>query len=178
MGMKYHVNQMETVNATIAELWQQVYRGADIETVLIRSDVSDDGAEKLNLRTNSTYTVMMRVNGEELEMRGRCSAGQKMLTCIVIRLAIASAFGCSCGIMTLDEPTTNLDAENSEALALAIARLIESRRDNRNFQMILITHDESFVNLLTRVNPCERIYRVNKGRDGRSKIDAEKFVGL
>ena len=30
-----------------------------------------------------------------------------------------------------------------QALALAIARLIESRRDNRNFQMILITHDES-----------------------------------
>ena len=109
-----------------------MYRGADIETVLIRSDVSDDGAEKLNLRTNSTsrccrtngwtatidvvckelekiqpmvkagrfeksreslklhissllegektlerYTVMMRVNGEELEMRGRCSAGNR-----------------------------------------------------------------------------------------------------
>lgn len=51
--------------------------------------------------------------GAELEMRGRCSAGQKVLACLVIRLALAETFCLSCGILALDEPTTNLDAANS-----------------------------------------------------------------
>lgn len=46
----------------------------------------------------------------ELEMRGRCSAGQKVLACLIIRLALAETFCLNCGILALDEPTTNLDA--------------------------------------------------------------------
>lgn len=45
----------------------------------------------------------------ELDMRGRCSAGQKVLASIIIRLALAESFGTNCGILALDEPTTNLD---------------------------------------------------------------------
>lgn len=54
--------------------------------------------------------------GAELDMRGRCSAGQKVLACLVIRLALAETFCLNCGILALDEPTTNLDADNSGAL--------------------------------------------------------------
>jgi DNA repair protein RAD50 len=46
----------------------------------------------------------------ELDMRGRCSAGQKVLACLIIRLALAETFCLNCGILALDEPTTNLDA--------------------------------------------------------------------
>ena len=35
-----------------------------------------------------------------------------MLAAIVIRLALAETFGLNCGILALDEPTTNLDAAN------------------------------------------------------------------
>lgn len=45
-------------------------------------------------------------------MRGRCSAGQKVLACIIIRLALAECFCEQCGLLTLDEPTTNLDRAN------------------------------------------------------------------
>ncbi len=45
-------------------------------------------------------------------MRGRCSAGQKVLAAIVIRLALAETFSLSCGILALDEPTTNLGKDN------------------------------------------------------------------
>jgi DNA repair protein RAD50 len=48
--------------------------------------------------------------GVELDMRGRCSAGQKVLACLIIRLALAETFCLNCGILALDEPTTNLDA--------------------------------------------------------------------
>ena len=54
----------------------------------------------------------MRKGDALLDMRGRCSAGQRVLACIVIRLALAETFCLSCGILTLDEPTTNLDEYN------------------------------------------------------------------
>jgi DNA repair protein RAD50 len=53
----------------------------------------------------------------EINMRGRCSAGQKVLASIIIRLALAETFGVNCGIFTLDEPTTNLDHQNVVSLA-------------------------------------------------------------
>ena len=55
--------------------------------------------------------------GVELDMRGRCSAGQKVLASIIIRIALAEAFSSKCGIIALDEPTTNLDEANISALA-------------------------------------------------------------
>jgi DNA repair protein RAD50 len=58
----------------------------------------------------------------ELDMRGRCSAGQKILCSLIIRLALAETFCINCGILALDEPTTNLDRENVESLAESLAR--------------------------------------------------------
>ena len=75
-------------------------------------------------------------------MRGRCSAGQKVLAAIVIRLALAETFCLNCGMLALDEPTTNLDEANKAGLAHALARIIKSRSAQHNFQLICITHDE------------------------------------
>ena len=41
----------------------------------------------------------------------------QVLACLVIRLALAEAFCLNCGILALDEPTTNLDADNAASLA-------------------------------------------------------------
>jgi DNA repair protein RAD50 len=57
----------------------------------------------------SCCRVVMVKNGTEMDMRGRCSAGQKVLASLIIRLALAETFSASCGIIALDEPTTNLD---------------------------------------------------------------------
>ena len=40
-----------------------------------------------------------------------------MLACLIIRLALAETFCLNCGILALDEPTTNLDLANAKALA-------------------------------------------------------------
>ena len=42
----------------------------------------------------------------KLNMRGRCSAGQKVLASLLIRLALAETFCINCGVLALDEPTT------------------------------------------------------------------------
>lgn len=58
----------------------------------------------------------------EIDMRGRCSAGQKVLTALIIRMALAETFGLNCGILALDEPTTNLDQANIESLAVSLMK--------------------------------------------------------
>ena len=77
-------------------------------------------------------------------MRGRCSAGQKVLASFIIRLSLAETFCANCGILALDEPTTNLDSENIEGLATALQNIIEARKKQDSFQLIVITHDEDF----------------------------------
>lgn len=60
----------------------------------------------------------------EMDMRGRCSAGQKMLASIIIRLALSDSFGQNCGILALDEPTNALDVENIDALASSLVEWV------------------------------------------------------
>jgi DNA repair exonuclease SbcCD ATPase subunit len=37
----------------------------------------------------------------------------QVLACLIIRLALAETFCLNCGVLALDEPTTNLDAANT-----------------------------------------------------------------
>lgn len=66
------------------------------------------------------YRVVQVKTGTELDMRGRCSAGQKVLACLIIRIALAETFSSNCGILALDEPTTNLDHSNIVNLSYAL----------------------------------------------------------
>ena len=59
---------------------------------------------------------MVVEDGNEIEMRGRCSMGQKVLASVVIRLVLAEFFESRCSILALDEPTTNLDTEHIQML--------------------------------------------------------------
>ena len=78
-----------------------------------------------------------------------------MLASLVIRLALADKYGINCGVMALDEPTTNLDRRHKESLARALADIIETRsREASNFQLILITHDRNFVDMLQQFQVC------------------------
>ena len=70
------------------------------------------------------------------------NATAQVLACLIIRLALAETFCLNCGILALDEPTTNLDNENSASLAEALRQVMETRSAQANFQMIVITHDE------------------------------------
>ena len=66
----------------------------------------------------------------------------QVLACLIIRLALAETFCLNCGTLALDEPTTNLDADNSQSLAEALRSIMEARRAQENFQLIVITHHE------------------------------------
>jgi DNA repair protein RAD50 len=91
-----------------------------------------------------------------------------VLASIIIRLALAETFCLSCGILALDEPTTNLDSENIYGLAQALADIISSRQSQANFQLIVITHDEGFVSHLGSLT--DTYYKVEKNSRGLSTI--------
>ena len=168
--------KIEDINKIICELWQICYKGEDITNIKIVSDAGGKASKSYN------YRVVMTKNGStSLDMRGRCSAGQRVLAGIVIRLALAETFCLNCGVMTLDEPTTNLDHDNKQGLAVALAQIISSRVAQSNFQLVIITHDEDFVVMMKRelatspdIPMPERYFQVSReeGDDGKyySKI--------
>lgn len=158
--LQFHSIKMEEINQTLDYLWKKTYQGTDIDTVLIRTEA--DGKMTATGMRSYQYRVCMVKDGVEMDMRGRCSAGQKVLACILIRLALADSFGSNTGFLALDEPTTNLDRENVEALAASVVDLIEERRHQNNFQLILITHDEDFLTRLAQSAAISQYWRVSR----------------
>lgn len=69
----------------------------------------------------NNYRLCFQGHGIELDMRSRCSAGQKMIASIAIRIALAEAFSYGRACIVLDEPTTNMDLLNSEGLSDALS---------------------------------------------------------
>ncbi|CAG9465324.1 unnamed protein product [Pedinophyceae sp. YPF-701] len=167
----FHAEQMEAINRTVRELWQRTYRNSDIDFIEIRSD--SEGATARSKSYN--YRVVMHTGGTELDMRGRCSAGQKVLACLIIRLALAETFCLKCGILALDEPTTNLDRENSRSLAEALRGIIDARRGQRNFQLIVITHDEEFATWIGTREFADHLWRVEKDERACSRLTKESI---
>uniref|UniRef100_A0A8D3CH58 RAD50 homolog, double strand break repair protein n=1 Tax=Scophthalmus maximus TaxID=52904 RepID=A0A8D3CH58_SCOMX len=175
--MKFHSMKMDEINKIIRDLWRSTYRGQDIEYVEIRSDVDENSSAAVKRRVYN-YRVVMVKGDTALDMRGRCSAGQKVLASLIIRLALAETFCLNCGILALDEPTTNLDRENIESLAHALVEIIKSRSRQRNFQLLIITHDEDFVELLGRSSYIEHFYRIRKNQDQNSEITKCSITSL
>lgn len=141
---------MEEVNDTMRHLWNKTYQGTGeslaseeppTRSLMFNLKISTGlrfgpmlKVEFLNVLItiecvlSFTFMIMplmlrkvvMTKDQVEMDMRGRCSAGQKMLASIIIRLALSDSFGQNCGILALDEPTNALDTENIEALASSL----------------------------------------------------------
>lgn len=168
--LKFHADKMKEINHTIRELWTRIYKGNDIDYIMIKTDEEDTKAVGSDKKRSYNYRVVQAKNGgAEIDMRGRCSAGQKVLASLIIRMALADTFSANCGILALDEPTTNLDSNNVQALCLALGQIIEEREKSGRFMLVIITHDEHFITAMERV---ERYYKLTRDSMGRSRIDA------
>jgi DNA repair protein RAD50 len=110
-------------------------------------------------------------------MRGRCSSGQKVLASIIIRLALAETFCNNCGILCLDEPTTNLDEHHIKSLAKALREIISTRSEDSNFQLVVITHDPIFVDLIGS-DFCSSFWEVKKNERGFSSVELKPINSI
>jgi len=96
--MQYHTLKMEEINRIAREIWQHTYQGTDIDAIMIKSE--NDSSGTASEKRSYNYRVVMTKQDVEMDMRGRCSAGQKVLASIIIRLALAECFGVGCGVST------------------------------------------------------------------------------
>ena len=157
----YHYNKIEEINLNLKELWSNCYKGNDID--YIKLIINENGSK------NYSYKMMIVKNNIELDMRNRSSAGQKMIGNILLRMALSRVFCCNFNVLTLDEPTTNLDKENVESLAYTLVNITKT---NPNLQLIIITHDEDFLSIMCRES-LSFYYRLTRNVNGDSVIIKE-----
>ncbi|CAH0691791.1 unnamed protein product [Spodoptera exigua] len=170
--MEYHKKKMESINLIIKELWSKIYNGNDIDYIAIKAE----GSMSENLeRRKYEYRVVQCKNGVEIDMRGRCSAGQKVLACLIIRLALAETFSSRFGVLALDEPTTNLDQDNIKNLCMALGEIVQERMMQKNFMFIIITHDREFIESLGQIDKVTHFFEVSRNDEGKSRIKRVKF---
>ncbi|KAK5642285.1 hypothetical protein RI129_008452 [Pyrocoelia pectoralis] len=167
--LKFHQERMEQINKIIRKLWRSIYRGNDCDHIEIKTDET----KSIGLRRTYNYKVVQIKSDVEIEMRGRCSAGQKVLACLIIRMALAETFSKNCGILALDEPTTNLDRSNIQSLSTALAKIVNARQEEKNFQLLIITHDEEFIHALSRVDKVDYFWKVSRNEKGNSVVSRE-----
>ncbi|XP_063981287.1 DNA repair protein RAD50-like [Diachasmimorpha longicaudata] len=160
-----HEERLNTINSAMKKLWKLIYSGNDTKSIQIKAEATSTSGVTDKRQFN--YKLVQIKHGVEMEMRGRCSAGQRVLASIILRLALAETLSQQCGILALDEPTTNLDSINSAKLADALYKYVTYRaKYEKNFQLIVITHDENFIKNLSELTSqsfAQELYRMDNG---------------
>ncbi|KAL7712217.1 Rad50/SbcC-type AAA domain-containing protein [Entamoeba marina] len=171
--IQYHQEKMKEINETINSLWTTVYSSQDIQTIKIEAETE---SSETSTRRSYSYRVCMVKDNTTLDMRGRCSMGQKALASVIIRIALAKTFCSKCSVLALDEPTINLDEDNCASLASQLCKLLADDGKLSQFQILLITHDESFVRKLHDFN--DEYYRIERDSSNCSCIKRASFSEL
>uniref|UniRef100_A0A2S2NEI3 DNA repair protein RAD50 n=1 Tax=Schizaphis graminum TaxID=13262 RepID=A0A2S2NEI3_SCHGA len=168
---RFHKERMQSINTIIKKLWRDIYTGNDIDYIQIRTSSDDKPIQTDTLKRRTfNYRVVQIKNDVELDMRGRCSAGQKVLACLIVRMALAETFSKNCGILALDEPTTNLDESNIQSLAESLSEIITRRSAQKSFQLLIITHDANFLRKLSARDMVDTYYEVKRSNEGMSIV--------
>ena len=163
----YHQQKIFQINSIIGKLWSETYKGSDIETISICTEFEAQGK-----RSSFNYRICFKNKNCDIDMRGRCSSGQRMMASLVIRIALAQAFSGGAAVIALDEPTTNMDSFNAEGLADSISYLA---KNYEKLQLIIITHDQDFLRKIIRESPRESYFTIEKHKNlsfiSKIKID-------
>jgi hypothetical protein len=139
----YGCNQEVCEGFVIAEVyWDHV---DEFEIAFDAGDVALSSGGAISVRAiagsgigSHIFRSVVRCGNAVLDMRGKCSAGQKVIACLVISLALADSFFTDYGELALDEPTTNLDRGYEKRLARALTGIIEHRQKQAHFQLPVI----------------------------------------
>ncbi|XP_063986725.1 DNA repair protein RAD50-like [Diachasmimorpha longicaudata] len=160
-----HKKRLRTINSAMEKLWKLIYSGNDIQSIQIKAEATSTSGVTDKRQFN--YKLVQIKHGVEMEMRGRCSAGQRVLASIILRLALVETLSQQCGILALDEPTTHLDFMNSKKVADALYRYLAYKAQyEENFQLIVITHDQNFIKRLSKLTSqscAQKLYMTDNG---------------
>ena len=98
------------------------------------------GNAELTLRWGEDYAIMLEADGFERPFAS-LSGGEQMAAALSVRLALLKQLT-DIRVAFFDEPTTNMDAERRENLAMQISRITHFD------QLFVISHDETFDNFV------------------------------
>lgn len=101
------------------------------------------------IETQENLDFLVHKPGEPGQKVLQTSIGQRVLLAIAFWSASHSLYRTKLGMLVLDEPSANLDADNRKYLAEAIARLTKRVRDKR--QVIVISHAEELAGSFDQV---------------------------
>lgn len=73
--LEFHQERMASVNKIILNLWELIYKGKDTTAIQIHTECTGGMGEK---RRTYNYKVVQEKQKVTMDMRGRCSAGQKV----------------------------------------------------------------------------------------------------
>lgn len=106
------------------------------------------GGATHTLKWEEDYAISLEEDGFERPFQS-LSGGEQMAAALSVRLALLKQLS-DIRLAFFDEPTTNMDAERRENLALQISRI-------KNFdQLFVISHDETFDNYVDNVVHIEK----------------------
>lgn len=106
------------------------------------------GKAEQNLRWNEDYGISVEESGHERPFVS-LSGGEQMAASLAVRLALMKQLS-EVRIAFFDEPTTNMDAERRENLAIQISQI-------KHFdQLFVISHDDTFEGYVDNVVTVER----------------------
>ncbi len=101
------------------------------------------GNAEQTLKWGEDYAIMLEEGGYERPYQS-LSGGEQMAAALSVRLALLKQLT-DIRIAFFDEPTTNMDAERRENLAMQISRITHFE------QLFVISHDETFDNFVDNV---------------------------
>lgn len=117
-------------------------------------------SRSFRISIDRNFEISVRTNGGSLPGISSLSGGERTMLAIAFRMALAKILlGRLPGVMILDEPTQNLDAENKARLFEIIKNIAGVMR-----QVIVVTHDEE---IIKKANRVVRVYN----EDGVSRVE-------
>lgn len=172
MGLhRFHSEKISQINTVLKRIWREVYTGCHIDYIEIQSSVDNTVPSTAQAPKSYNYRmVMVTHNGTEMDMRGHCSAGERVLASLIVRITLMETFCSNCNVLILDEPTTNLDRDNIVSLEASLAKLVNEC--SLDFQLVIITHDDSFARKIAQRCNCDKYYNIVKNERGGSVINA------
>lgn len=166
----FHSEKIAQINTILKRVWREVYTGNQIDYIEIKSNVENGLSISQAPRSYNYRMVMVTHNGAEMDMRGHSSAGERVLASLILRITLTETFCFNCNILTLDEPTTNLDRENTRSLEASLVKLVNEC--SMDFQLVIITHDEPFARQMAQKCRCDMYYKITKNAYNESVINA------
>jgi len=91
------------------------------------------------IEANEELSFIVHKPGEPPQAAGRLSTGQRVVLALAFWPAVVSLWASDLGMLALDEPTANLDADNRKFLSQALGSMTAKVRGQR--QLIMVTHD-------------------------------------